>query len=304
MAGDVGRATERVVDALRASDDPVATLGREVAGSDLTSFLLDVMQERAAAVTPADLVRAVAAPGLVEPGRVDARALHRTIAALVDALPPDYEVLELSPAAPLGTCSAVATVDQRKVAAAARGVEIAGDPTNLLAVLAAGRRPGPDPTRLAAVQRVLRVQPQGPGLQAHFTVLGLVVAGRDRGNLDFERTTLVELLRVVVHLVRAVTDAPVELRITSLRDEYTEAIVADAGSEVADATVVADPDRASGRGYYRDLCFKVMVGTGAGAIEVGDGGFTDWTQQLRGSRKERLLIGGLGVDRLATLPSH
>lgn len=304
MAGDVARATRRVVDALRESDDPVRTLGREVAGADLTSFLLDVMQQRAASVTPADLVRAVGSQGLVEPGRVDARALHRTTAALLDALPPAYEVLELSPAAPLGTCSAVATVDQRKVAAAVRGVEIAGDPTNLLAALAAARPPGDGPTRLAAVQRVLRVQPQGPGLQAHFTVLGLVVAGRDRGNLDFERTTLVELLRVIVHVVRAVTAAQVELRVTSLRDAYTEAIVDDVRDAIPDVAVVPDPDRASGRGYYRDVCFKVIVESGADTFEVGDGGFTDWTQRLRGSRKERLLIGGLGVDRLTALPSR
>jgi hypothetical protein len=304
MAGDVGRATRRVADALRESDDPVATLGREVAGADLTSLLLEVMQRRAAAVNPADLVRAIGSRGLVEPGRVDARALHRTIATVLDALPPAYEVLELSPAAPLGTCSAIATVDQHKVAAAVRGIEIAGDPTNLLAVLVAARPPDAGPTRLAAVQRVLRVQPQGPGLQAHFTVLGLVVAGRDAGNLDFERTTLVELLAVIVGAVRAVTADPVELRITSLRDAYTEAIVADVRDAGLDAAVVSDPDRATGRGYYRDLCFKVMVGVGDDIVEVGDGGFTDWTQQLRGSRKERLLIGGLGVDRLATLASR
>jgi hypothetical protein len=33
--------------------------------------------------------------------------------------------------------------------------------------------------------------------------------------------------------------------------------------------------------------------------EVGDGGFVDWTARLCGNRKERLLISGYGVDRLA-----
>ena len=33
--------------------------------------------------------------------------------------------------------------------------------------------------------------------------------------------------------------------------------------------------------------------------EIGDGGFTDWTRQLAASNKERLLISGIGVDRLA-----
>lgn len=35
--------------------------------------------------------------------------------------------------------------------------------------------------------------------------------------------------------------------------------------------------------------------------EIGDGGFTDWTAGLIASKKERLLISGLGMDRLATM---
>jgi hypothetical protein len=33
-------------------------------------------------------------------------------------------------------------------------------------------------------------------------------------------------------------------------------------------------------------------------IEVGDGGFVDWTQQMTGTKKERCLISGIGLDRL------
>jgi len=35
--------------------------------------------------------------------------------------------------------------------------------------------------------------------------------------------------------------------------------------------------------------------------EIGDGGFTDWTAKLLASKKERLLISGYGLDRLAGL---
>jgi hypothetical protein len=34
-------------------------------------------------------------------------------------------------------------------------------------------------------------------------------------------------------------------------------------------------------------------------MEVGDGGFVDWTARLLGNRRERLLISALGVDRLS-----
>jgi len=65
-------------------------------------------------------------------------------------------------------------------------------------------------------------------------------------------------------------------------------------AEVADA-----PERRSGRGYYTGLCFKVQADFGAGELEIGDGGFVDWTGKLLGNRKERLLISGYGIDRIA-----
>jgi hypothetical protein len=53
------------------------------------------------------------------------------------------------------------------------------------------------------------------------------------------------------------------------------------------------------------MCFKVFVTTANGdRLEVADGGLVDWTQQLVQSRKERMMISGLGVERLATLMTN
>jgi hypothetical protein len=71
-----------------------------------------------------------------------------------------------------------------------------------------------------------------------------------------------------------------------------------AGDTIA---VSLDPQREAGRSYYRHLCFKVSVMTDDGPIEVADGGIVDWTQSLLGSTKERLMISGLSLDRLAAL---
>jgi hypothetical protein len=292
-------AARRVAEGIRDTDDPVGALV-DASGADLTSFLLEVAQQRAAAVTPAELVRRIRADRLVEPGTVDARRLHRTVARLVDALPDAYEVLELSPVAPLATCSAVATVDQKKIVSTLRAVEVAADPTNMLAAIAATRADAE--VRLGAVQRVLRTQPFGTAGQQHFTVLGLVTAGRDCGNLGFERTAMVDTTRTIAGALDACGVGPVELRITSLRDRYTEALVDDVRAALPPTvSVAADPDRASGRGYYRDVCFKVVARAGREEVEVGDGGCTDWSAQLTGDRKRRLLVAGLGVDRIAAL---
>ena len=63
--------------------------------------------------------------------------------------------------------------------------------------------------------------------------------------------------------------------------------------------MVIDRGREAGRGYYRDLCFKVNAYADGEPREVGDGGFTDWTARLTANQKERLLILGLSTDRLA-----
>ena len=172
MSDELHPAARRVAAALVSSADPVEALAR-APGADLTSFLLEVVQRRAAAVAPADVVRRLREDRLVEPGTVDGRALHRTAARLLDALPSDVDVVELAPVAPLGTCSSVATVDQKKIVSTTRPVEVAADPTNTLAALAAARARDAE-VRLAAVQRVMRTQPFGAIGQQHFTVLGLV----------------------------------------------------------------------------------------------------------------------------------
>ncbi|HTK96623.1 MAG TPA: hypothetical protein VL379_01260 [Pseudomonadales bacterium] len=64
-------------------------------------------------------------------------------------------------------------------------------------------------------------------------------------------------------------------------------------------TCVDAPERTSGRGYYRDFCFKLHAAFGGGALETSDGGIVDWTQRLVGSAKERCFISGMGLDRVA-----
>lgn len=66
-------------------------------------------------------------------------------------------------------------------------------------------------------------------------------------------------------------------------------------------TVSEAPDRAAGRDYYSGLCFTVTADFGTGLAPVGDGGFTPWTARLLGNAKERLLVSGIGVDRVASL---
>ena len=81
------------------------------------------------------------------------------------------------------------------------------------------------------------------------------------------------------------------------------------GLPASDGVVVREnPQRATGRGYYRSSCFKsfaAFAGTDGGTFEIGDGdgdgGDVDWTARFTSNGKERCFISGLGVDRIALL---
>ena len=284
-----------------------------LSGADLTTLLLEAMRRRARELRPPQVLRRYHEDRFATPASIPFHRLRQAEDRVLSALPPGFEALTLAPVTPLGTHSVLATVDQNKVLSTIRGTEVAADPTNALALEAASRRRGllqydqrsAAVVRLAASQRVVRAQQfSGPASTAHFTLFGAISAGRDTGSLAFERQHLSEHLRFVVGAVRASVGGGTEVRLTSLDARFAAVTEAarKALSEEIDVEVLDDPDRSAGRGYYAGLCFKVYSSVGDQRFEIGDGGFVDWTQTLLGNRKERLLITGIGIDRLATLP--
>ncbi|MBS2965816.1 hypothetical protein KGA66_22375 [Actinocrinis puniceicyclus] len=282
----------------------------ELSGADLTTLLLEVFRRRADRLTPAEVMRRYRSDRFVAPAPTDPAVLRRTEDVLLAALPDGFETLVLAPLLPLGAHCAVASVDPRKVVATIRGSEVAADPTNALALEAAERRAramatdsrSAVPVRLAATQRVVRAQHFGaPGMLAHFQLFAMVSAGRDTGNRAFEHQHLTEHLQFATRALSRAGIEHAEIRLTSLdessiplREHARAALAATPGIDVLD-----DPERTTGRGYYTHLCYKVYATIAGQCVEIADGGFVDWTQQLTGSRKERLLISGFGVDRLA-----
>ena len=268
-----------------------------LSGSDFTTLMLEVARRRAARQTPAGLLRRYRADRFSEPGNTAYRSLLRAESLSVSRLPSDAEMVTLAPVVPLGTHSVLDTVSQHNIVTAMRACEVAADPTNALALEAALRRrrsPG-EVARLAGVQRVLRAQRFGAPHQAHFTLFGMVTAGRDTGDRRFETQALTEHLRFAVDLLAEAGAREIQVALTPLSPAGELIGAAAAGG--LPAAVGIDTGRQGGRGYYEHLCFKVN----ADGTEIGDGGFTDWTRQLTANSKERLLTSGLGVDRLARM---
>jgi hypothetical protein len=285
-------------------------LVERMAGADLTTLLLEVMRLRASRVRPSDLVGKAARDRFTATAPVSLAALRRAEDAAIRAAAP-FEPLVLSPLAPFGLHSAIATVDQNKIVTTIRGNEVAADPTNALALEAAIQRKAllaaeaksTAVVRLAAVQRVVRAQQiSGPRSFAHFSLAGFVSAGRDVGNGAFESAALVDHLRV--HAACAITlgASHVRLAVSDFTDGLFRAALDAARAAVAGVEhieLALDPDRESGRGYYEGLCFKSFARFGTDEFEMGDGGNVDWTARFVGSAKERCFISGIGLDRLA-----
>ncbi|WP_037362883.1 hypothetical protein [Amycolatopsis orientalis] len=281
---------------------PAADVLVDLPGADLTTLQLEVARRRAAKLRGPDVLRRYREDRFTPPAPLPFEVLRRVEDALLSAAPPEFERVTLSPVTPLGAHSAVAGLAQHRVVPTGRGTEVAADPTNGLALEAAVRRTGSSPVRLATVQRVVRAQPPAPGFFAHFSLFAAVTAGRDRGSLAFEREHLIEHARFLTAAVRSVGARAAGFQVTTLDSRFA-GFTASVRAALPDAAVSDAPDRAVGRDYYSGLCFTVTADFGSGPLPVGDGGFTPWTARLLGNAKERLLISGIGVDRVASLLS-
>jgi hypothetical protein len=282
----------------------------DLSGADLTTVLLEVMEQRAARLSPADVAARYAEDRFVQPGVETLGAILEAEALLLGALPDSFDQIVLSPVTPIGSHSTVGRVSQNNMVSTVRRTDVAGDPTVGLALEAAARRAAiladnpksAEAVRLASVQRVVRAQHfEGPIGFSHFTLLGLVTAGRDTGGSRFETEAMIEHCAV---LGRALLVAGSEDVLVSVTDwtNGTLASVAAAVEEQLDdprSRVAEEPERERAHGYYQDGAIRIDVTFGSATFEVADGGLVDWTQQLVGSAKERMMISGIGVDRVA-----
>jgi hypothetical protein len=246
----------------------------------------------------------------VQPAASDPRAVWRIEARLWDLLPTTFVGVDLSPVAPLGTCSAVAPVDQHRVISTIRGNEVVSDPTNVLALEAARRRKQSPAqvVHLAACHRVIRAQPfHGAGLFQHFRMFVVLSSGRDRGSGSIEAAMLTSHLQFWVHaLTELLPDSRVYAQLAAfnspvLSERLDDTVLPALQPWPERVTMALDPHRQRGRGYYSTGAIRLAIGDSGQSDEVGDGGFTDWTAQLMADAKERCLISCVATERLVTL---
>ena len=131
------------------------------------------------------------------------------------------------------------------------------------------------------------------------TTIGL---SNDQGDFRFEMAMVARHLHVLVAIVQTVTDATISVRLSPFNLGLAEAC-GHLADDLSGAGVHCElwAEREHGRDYYQNVCFKVDVNLAGEVFELGDGGDVGWMQSLLESRKDRLVISGLGIERLALL---
>lgn len=281
--------------------------------ADLNSLLIKLFETRSANVTPAQLLKAYEANRFSVPSEFDPAEFRSFEAELLHlAKTIGINGVLLSPTAPLFSGSAFGCVSQNNVISAARGVELLPDPTNMLAIIIAeqlknNKAANDPPLHYCTSTRVTRAQdfPKAKGFYAHFGIFCIVSSARDTGSYSAEGNMLVKQLEYYKLLLLNKYNATLNITI-SKRGGYAdgngffEKITDIIKTSLPDVPVTLDYTKEDNQ-YYRGMNYKLYMEKDGELTEIGDGGFVDWISRLTGSKKERSLISGIGIDRLFML---
>lgn len=287
-------------------------LSEQLSGTELNSLLLEVFNQRISRQSPAQLLRHYQVNRFVKPADLPVIELKRIELDLLKIFHENsFEPIELSPVTVTGSCSVVAPADQKKILSALRGTEVLADATNAISLhighlkkekLWSPKTPY-EKLRFGTIQRHVRTQTiTGKGFTPHFKIGCLVTSGLDTGNFGFEKESIAEHILAMKTIFAGYYKADqVGFRLIC-RQGYPDSIKL--ATEVKkfiqqhypDTSLMVVEKGEKEINYYKGIQYKVDINMNGKTFEIGDGGFVDWTQQLLGNKKERLLITGFGVD--------
>ncbi|MCL2125911.1 MAG: hypothetical protein FWH33_08005 [Oscillospiraceae bacterium] len=278
--------------------------------SELYSLLLEIFRKQSDSITPVDLLKSFQINRFSIPSEIDPIAYHLLEVELLSiAHQQDIKGILLSPSAPFASSSAFGCVDQNNVVSAVRGTEILSDSTNMLAIIIAEQLKkreldNKEPLHFCTTARVLRAQ-VFPDTKQHFPHFGLfciVSSGKDSGSYVCEKNLLIKQLIYYKRLLVEKYNADISVIIRKRRgyadgDGFFDRMIELVKTEIPDIPVTYDSEYDENN-YYKGIHFKMFMEKDNEKIEIGDGGFVDWIQQMTNNKKERCLISGIGIDRL------
>lgn len=283
-----------------------------LSGAELNSVLLEVLSNHTEKLTPNELLKNYKSNRFVTPSNFDASSFYKLQAKMTDEAEKNgiHSVL-LSPVAPLGSCSAFGYVHQNNIMSATRNSEVLSDSSNMLALYIANKIKSKEitngePIHYCSTDRLTRTQFfGGPHQTTHFGLFCIVSSTKDKGSYKGEIELLTKQLEFIRSFLKDNYNAGMTV-VLSKRSGYKDnegffnRMLEEVQSIFTDLEIKTDESDVDNN-YYKGINYKIYMNRGDEQLEIGDGGFTDWTQTMLNNKKERLLISGIGMERLLLL---
>jgi hypothetical protein len=288
-------------------------LAEKLSNSDMQSLLIEAFRNRSLKATPSKVLNEYRDNRFYGPSEFPQSVLHRFDLFAFSLLSGDWHSLDLSPVTPMGTCTSISNLSQNRMLSTIRNSELVADSTNTMALKAALMRKkclddhakSAQTINCCSSHRLLRAQSfEEEKFSAHFRVFALVSAGRDTGNYTFELAQLEEHIRFYLTLcakLNILREAKVHVSdfTGNFSTSLLEEMFARLGESFKEAGFLLSPERVEARNYYAPLAFRIRFSDQEGRTwDLVDGGFTNWTQLLLNSRKERFLSSAIGSELL------
>ncbi|MGF7059659.1 hypothetical protein [Brassicibacter mesophilus] len=286
------------------SKNLINELTTKLSQSEVSTLLMFLSKEIANKNTPSDILSKYDTNRFVKPANlnlVKVKKVEILMLEMAEAL--GFSSVLLSPASPLGSCSVIAKVDQNNVISATRGLELISDSTNMLAIHIANgiKNKTIDNTNstvhLSTTCRVTRGQMfKDNAFVPHFGLFTLVSSGKDVGSYGFEKDAISKHLEFYVSYFGYKLGHKLKVSLNT-RNGYTDntgfvdRIYNHLYKLYPSIDFIVNKEETDNN-YYQGINYKINLN----GIEIVDGGFVDWTQNLLSNKKERLLISGTGID--------
>ena len=284
-------------------------LTNELSPSDFNSLLTEIFSLRAENISPNEMLKLYTQNHYAKPAACNAAQYRRLEADMLCAAEDKgAQSIILSPASLFGCCSAFGTVSQNKIISATRNLEILSDATNMLALyVAAEIKKGTlshdkKPIHLCTTHRHIRYYAKlSSRVLPHFGIFTMVSAGKSRSSYGFEIEAL--LFHLDYYLDYWLKKHGSMLSVTFNRragykdsNGFFHRVIEAIKSVFSDIEILID-EQENNTIYYKGLQATINANVEGNTFEIGDIGFTDWTQKLLNNTSERLLISAMALDR-------
>jgi hypothetical protein len=273
-----------------------------LSNSELNSFYLELFRKQSEKTKPADLLKQFKQSRFSSPAKIDLLDYKEyEIEWLKKARDNGFQLIQLSPLAPLGTCSAVGFVNQNNVVSASRSTEVVSDATNVLALCVADDFNSDKSKRIikyCTTHRHTRAQSfDNPSFSAHFGAFCMVTGGLDSGSYSFELEQLEEHFQFYFNICsKEFPDSlVVKIYFKNASEDFKTKLV-ERLKDYSDKLKIREDNADNTNDYYQTVRLKTFVKYKGNEIDLFDMGFVDWTQKLLNNKKHRLLISGCGLE--------